>query len=278
MILTASHNAKSMQARRNPGLSVSSTAGYSPSSNGLLSPRFPQSHRSLLGSSVPPSPSLPSLLPKHGKKTVAGQSRLTKRSVLFFVGVVVVLWLGIKWFASGSGYVPANQQPLEQDGATYEMVGGSLLPQEPSAVVVTNKSGTSKWTVSIPATYQFPLRPAQYREICAQSKEVSGQLMKHGKPMAGHRSYYAKDPHYMDVQEAEEQGLLPKSTLPRPNIVDVADVKASGLEGLPQCEKSMTYVMETSDPSFAKTLLALWTAYGLAMKEGRAFFIDDTRW
>ncbi|KAH9825912.1 hypothetical protein Tdes44962_MAKER10122 [Teratosphaeria destructans] len=36
--------------------------------------------------------------------------------------------------------------------------------------------------------------------------------------------------------------------------------------------------METDDASFGKTLLMLWMSYGLAQRQGRAFFIDDTRW
>jgi hypothetical protein len=44
------------------------------------------------------------------------------------------------------------------------------------------------------------------------------------------------------------------------------------------CEKSLTFVMETHDAGLGKTLMMLWTAYGLAQKEGRAFFVDDSRW
>jgi hypothetical protein len=40
----------------------------------------------------------------------------------------------------------------------------------------------------------------------------------------------------------------------------------------------MTFVLETSDAGLGKTLMQLWTAYGLAKKEGRDFFIDDSRW
>jgi hypothetical protein len=44
------------------------------------------------------------------------------------------------------------------------------------------------------------------------------------------------------------------------------------------CETTMTFVLETSDAGFGKTLMMLWTAYGLAQKEGRDFFIDESRW
>jgi len=47
---------------------------------------------------------------------------------------------------------------------------------------------------------------------------------------------------------------------------------------MPTCEKTLTYVMETEDAGFGNSMMKLWMSFGLAMKEGRAFFIDDTRW
>jgi hypothetical protein len=46
----------------------------------------------------------------------------------------------------------------------------------------------------------------------------------------------------------------------------------------PACKKSLTFVLESKDAGLGKTLMMLWIAYGLALKEGRSFFIDDTRW
>jgi hypothetical protein len=65
-------------------------------------------------------------------------------------------------------------------------------------------------------------------------------------------SYYAVDHTFLDPGEAESP----------------TDI----------CERSLTFAMDTEDASFGKTLLMLWLSYGLAKKEGRAFFIDDTRW
>jgi len=36
--------------------------------------------------------------------------------------------------------------------------------------------------------------------------------------------------------------------------------------------------METSDAGSENSLMGLWMSYGLAQKEDRAFFVDDTRW
>jgi hypothetical protein len=40
----------------------------------------------------------------------------------------------------------------------------------------------------------------------------------------------------------------------------------------------MTFVLETADAGLGPSLMMLWTLYGLAKKQGRGFFIDDTRW
>jgi hypothetical protein len=74
------------------------------------------------------------------------------------------------------------------------------------------------------------------------------------------------------VQEAEKAGYLPSGRGSPRN-------PASGLGAdKPVCKKSLTFVLESEDAGLGKTLMMLWTAYGLAETEGRAFFIDDTRW
>lgn len=83
------------------------------------------------------------------------------------------------------------------------------------------------------------------------------------------RGYYYKDPYFVDVAEAQRKGLLPK---------DEQEWRDTAYEGLPTCEKSLTYVMETADAGMGSTLLGMWLAYGLATKEGRPFFVDDLRW
>ena len=88
----------------------------------------------------------------------------------------------------------------------------------------------------------------------------------------------------MDVQEAEEHGLLPvkqdDGTIPSQQTSDVAE--RSSTKHLPTdekiCEKSLTHVLETTDAGMGKTLMSLWLSYGLAQKEGRPFFIDDSNW
>lgn len=79
----------------------------------------------------------------------------------------------------------------------------------------------------------------------------------------GAHSYYARDPSYLDVREAQESGVLPPDRVSYPSDV---------------CDTSMTFALESEHASFGKSLLLLWLSYGLAKHEGRAFFIDDSRW
>ncbi|KAF2765166.1 hypothetical protein EJ03DRAFT_247692, partial [Teratosphaeria nubilosa] len=149
----------------------------------------------------------------------------------------------------------------------YELAGSDGLPDEPIALIVLEGLPDPKWTVSIPHNASFPLEGKQYRDICEQGDDLKTRLeessisRRHWRP---HKSgYYANDPNFLDVADAEMLGVLPKS---------------SPITGLEVCKRSLTFAMETEDASFGKTLLMLWMSYGLAKKEGRAFFVDDTRW
>ncbi|EGS19186.1 uncharacterized protein CTHT_0058110 [Thermochaetoides thermophila DSM 1495] len=66
--------------------------------------------------------------------------------------------------------------------------------------------------------------------------------------------------------EAQRAGYLPRGSI------------STATGGKQVCKKSLTFVLESDDAGLGKTLLMLWIAYGLARKEDRAFFIDDTRW
>lgn len=276
-----------MHARRNPNLHVSSAA-YSQLSPSVTSATFLSptvaSRRGLLSPSPPPSPSLPSLIPRHGKKQPSsGHSRLVKRILIGAVGVTLIVWLVLQQIYA---HRARGLIETEDDGEEWEMVGASLLPQEPSALVVQDVKGNSRWTVSIPSNHEFPLRPAHYRDICHQSMELSKQLREDARASNGIAkrmlNYYTNDQYYIDVQEAEEQGLLPpsKATGRPKGFVDDEDIVANkgATNGMKVCDRSLTYVMETEDAGFGNTLLRLWMSYGLAMKENRTFFIDDTRW
>ncbi len=149
----------------------------------------------------------------------------------------------------------------------FEMVGDTELPDFPTPVIVTDRRGRAKWTISIPPGLPFPLAPKQYVEMCQQAHEVSQSvedLHAHlHRTHAAHYAYYRVDPNFIDVNEAEKLALLPSR----------AEESAEEV-----CERSMTVVLETSDAGMGRTLMMLWMAYGLAEKEGRHFFVDDLRW
>lgn len=121
-----------------------------------------------------------------------------------------------------------------------------------------------------------------------QSMEASSHVAdlhkhKHVTHQA-HYDYYHVDPYFVDVQEAEDYGMLPRtsttgweSTKSGEDGSIIGESK-DGLVDKEICEKSMTFIMESSDAGLGQTLLMLWMAYGLAQKEERAFFVDDSRW
>ena len=93
-------------------------------------------------------------------------------------------------------------------------------------------------------------------------------------------SYDAPDDYFVDVYEAERSGLLPASgkairLKARGHVVGMS--KAS-VKHKPVCQSSMTFVLETPDAGLGSTLMMMWTFYGLAKEQDRAFFINDSRW
>jgi hypothetical protein len=277
-----------MHARRNPNLSIQSTASYSQlsppvqsaTSGAFLSPTV-ASRRGLLSRSPPASPNLPSLIPRHGKKpSQQSHTGLVKRILIGCCGVALLLWLVLRQIYSDSQHTVS----YADDGQEWEMVGGSQLPKEPSAVAVQDVKGKMRWTVSIPSNLEFPLRPAQYRDICQQSMELASSIRQEaqsGNIAKRMLNYYQQDQYYIDVQEAEQESLLPPSKdtgRPKGFVEDQSIVDGFSTAGLKVCDRTLTYVMETDDAGFGNTLMRLWMSYGLAKAEKRSFFIDDTRW
>jgi hypothetical protein len=150
----------------------------------------------------------------------------------------------------------------------FDYVDQSHLPKQPSALIVHDMQGHSKWTVWIPPTAGFPLRPWDYSEICAQVEEIEADFASKRRLFGRRKSYYSVDPHFVDVAEAFSTGLLPPV---EKNVAEELDIRAT-------CKKSLTFVMETDDAGMGNSLLAVWLAFGLAQKEGRAFFVDDSKW
>ena len=150
----------------------------------------------------------------------------------------------------------------------FDVAGETTPSHPPTAHLVTDAHGNSRWTVTIPHNYSFPLPGRNYQDLCTQGtllrdRIVDGKRSLQTKAFWRKSNYYTSDPTFLDIQDAENAGVLP-----------TAETKESSNV----CEKSLTFVLDHEDASFGKSLLLLWLSYGLAKKEERAFFIDDSRW
>ncbi|KAH8815168.1 hypothetical protein F5884DRAFT_667530 [Xylogone sp. PMI_703] len=267
-----------LSSHNSPRLSLRKAGAYNPNDRGPLSSTSSRFNFNHLVFSPPPSPSLPALIPRHGRPAPIRTPRRIVRGCIWLFGVVVILYFGLRRVQL--------DHPVRSIGwannadKQYEMIGDADLPDFPTPVVVNDLRGRAKWTISIPAGHSFPLKPAQYVEMCQQSMEVAHHVEdlhahKH-KTHAAHYSYYHVDPNFLDVDEAEEHGLLPGGKAKQQHTM-VGENTAGSLEAQ-VCERSMTFVLESHDAGLGNSLMMLWTAYGLAQKENRSFFVDDTNW
>ncbi|KAF1815488.1 hypothetical protein P152DRAFT_429536 [Eremomyces bilateralis CBS 781.70] len=289
-----------MHSRKPTHLSISSTSSLSPRLGVPL-------NRPLLSPRTPSSPSLPSLIPRHGKRTPLRSSRLVWKLLFPLLGIILVLWgalhilaYGPRLFSQsppqGSNTLPQLRPPRPRPGeAGYEIVGEDAPPDYPTALIVHDKAGRPSWTISIPEQYDFPLEQNWYHELCEQAHDMPHHLSRVAKGRVDHEpgqpdkpergltgmmklrkkrhGYYQTDKFFIDIDEAEREGLLPQV-----GEAQEALVEDEGSENLKVCKRSLTYVLESTDAGFGKALMGLWMAYGLAEKEKRAFFVDDTRW
>ena len=86
---------------------------------------------------------------------------------------------------------------------------------------------------------------------------------------------------FVDVHEAERSGLLPSSKEEEScqgGTGHFVGLNWESMAGKPVCKSSLTYALETPEAGLGGSLMTLWTLYALAREQGRAFFIDDSRW
>ena len=290
MILTSRQAPPSMSMRRAP-------APEGP----LLSPSWSSSFSKKYGvqqmlESPMPSPALPSIIPRHGKKHRPNYLRRVLRWLLtsskWLCGLLVVYCLLRASFHSNNIRLITDNITLN---GKYRLISDDIFLQGPTAVLITNPKGGSKFSLSLPRHLTYPLKPSEYANICFQSNDLARRLRYQSSRSGsshsqGSRGYYQTDPNFMDVEEAEDYEVLPiKSNHDTYSNRHLSQLPASdhrkeesknertGSYGK-VCEKTLTYVLETTDAGIGKTLMRLWLSYGLAKKEGRAFFIDDGHW
>ncbi|CAK7211224.1 hypothetical protein SBRCBS47491_001044 [Sporothrix bragantina] len=308
-----------------PRINLRRAASYTHDKGPLssTSSRFGFDH--LLFASPPPSPGLPQLLPRKPKASHTPRPSRVIRAVIYLAGLVSVLYLvyialwgdsthartirdGLYIWPTEPGAIPR----ADDTGYNYEMVARSMLPGHPTPVIVSDKYGNAKWTVSIPPNANFPLATDEYASICAKCVEVANRVdALRGQSSGGISSMsiggipginkksrklktaagrlHAYDSNFVDVHEAEEAGYLTGSvsiaTLMNQhsnnddgNIVGEEDMSSAQLAAKPVCGRSLTFVLASTDAGLGRTLMLMWMAYAQAQAEGRGFFIDDTRW
>ena len=166
------------------------------------------------------------------------------------------------------------------DGKEPQQMHNDTLPSEPTPVIVTDKDGNTRWTVSIPASREFPLKPEEYEDLCAKTHVVSHHLDEEVHNGPGHYPYYHIDENFMDIADAEDQGLLPTNPVLKysSHWTTGKDTGNAMADASGYCRKTLTFVLESRDPGLGPMLMQMWAAYGLAQQEGRAFFINDRGW
>lgn len=166
-----------------------------------------------------------------------------------------------------------------------EMVAPVVPPVFPTPVMARDKSGHSHWTVSIPPYHDFPLSTEDYARLSGQCREVSARARDASQPCDSateqpHPSCDTKDESFVDVDRAEGTGLLPAPSQRGPvkdsgHFVGLAGASTSTQ---PVCDTSLTFVLESPDAGLGNAMMMMWTFYGLAKAQKRAFFVEDTRW
>lgn len=211
-----------------------------------------------------PSPSLPALIPRHGKKPPPLNTRRVLR-YLCWLSIIILVVHCLRWVRRTEETVVESVY-RHDDGQAYEIVEDFSLPDYPSPLAVTDVDGESRWTIHIPPNRGFPLPSKEYEDICSHIDEVEQHVaaIRGNAKAVADLKYYDQDPNYIDVAHAQLNDLIPFDPSVRPG------------GNMPVCSSSMIYVLDSEDAGLGGSLLGLWLAYGLAQQEKRAFFIDDT--
>lgn len=128
-------------------------------------------------------------------------------------------------------------------------------PDSITTVIPTLLNGNPprNWTFELPEGLAGLLQPKVYADMCKKAHDVTGSLGGGSGHSSSHRAYDWVDESFMEPTTTSRRRI-----------------------GV--CEKSLTYMLESTDHGFGVMLLGLWSAYGLAKREGREFFINDRNW
>lgn len=260
-----------MPSRRGHRLSIES-AGSAINSPSVLSPAKPD---------IVCEPLLEGSSSKHAlvyDKSVTSRERRRWVWITFWLcGVSIITWFGFSVVRGETHRTPVDRGQSKQQ--TYSFPQNSTVSGKIGPVIVPSGKGHSRWTVAISPDHDFPLRPKQYADICSQSKKVAHHVMELNSPangtnrQQGHYGYSHVDPHFIEASEVEEY-IGVRGDVGRTDTLD--SERQQHVKTV--CQKSLTYVLETSNAGLGDTLMGLWMSYGLAKKENRTFFINDSNW
>lgn len=282
--LDLSHSTHKKMMNAPPRINLRRAASYNKQDRGALSSTSSRFNFNHLLFSPPPSPGLPALIPRPKRSPtqilVTRPSRVVR--LLFYVaGFLGILYL-VAFAFRNRDVIPDVWPYFAQE--EFEMVGQDAVPEFPTPVVVADSRGHSKWTVSIPPDYNFPLSVQEYGSMSGQCREVSARArdLHHKTPLSEQAilSYDAPDEFFVDVYEAEQTNLLPSAGkgIPNKDAGHFVGLNKDSLAGKAICESTMTFVLESPDAGLGNALMMLWTFYALAKEQNRSFFIDDSRW
>ncbi|RPA95689.1 hypothetical protein L873DRAFT_1837066 [Choiromyces venosus 120613-1] len=185
-------------------------------------------------------------LPQHEKddednnKSPSAGPRLTRgRVFLIALAISSIVWLLLIFQPTSTSTSASNKTDPD-----------SITSVEPT--LLDYGEGNQKCTWKLPADLGGLLQPHVYGEMCRAARRASDAAAGHGRHV--HHGYYWLDKHFLS-----------------PQVED-----AVTLTGV--CERSLTYMLDSSDQGLGRMLLGLWSAYGLAVSENRTFFVDDSRW
>lgn len=283
----------SMRDRRNTNLSISSTASSVQShTSPIVADHVQDSAEKGRFLWIPPREDdgpLPSPLLKHARENQHGffddwpKTPRWRTVVLLIVLTIVLICYSVSPLLQGDLQFDAVFANTDKQ---FDLINGAPVPDHPTPLIFQDHQGKPRWTVSIPPASGFPLAYHQYSQICSASDGVSksveamtglSRIQGKGRGHFWKRPYYAADKGFMPVDGAESLGFLPSMPEGQQHIPVVGHTNGNKSD-LPICQSSLTFVMQTSEAGLGNTLQALWLSYGLAKKEGRAFFVDDSNW
>ena len=199
-----------------------------------------------------------------------------------------------------------DEDEEEEEEENEKNIWDEYVSSEPKAIKLPpGANGYTNWTVSIPESLDFPLPPKVYQELCLNIHTIAEEVLDINENASSsssgaaddatktrmktkrrlHWEYYEQPENFVEPQDAVELGLLPDSQmLAVPSVTFPGGNEGQAWRDFMEngerktCNSSLIFLLETESASMGRTLMEIWLAYGLAQKEGRAFFIDDTRW